>query len=66
MVDYKDSPYESNEQYGVGNYSDLADTLRSLKEEIRSCKENNERIIQAQEKLAEVNTMILHSLLDLS
>ena len=47
MVDYKDSPYESKEQYGVGNPSYLAVTLRSLKEEIRSCKEDNDRIIQA-------------------
>ena len=50
MVDDKDSPYESEEQYGVGNSSDLENTLRSLKEEIRSCKEDNDRIMQAQEK----------------
>ena len=50
MVDYKDSPNESEEQYGVGNSSDLADTLRRLKEEIRSCKADNDRIMQAQEK----------------
>ena len=50
MVDYKDPPYEFEEQYGVGNSSDLADTLRSLKEEIRSCKANNDRIMQAKEK----------------
>ena len=31
MVDYKDSPYESDEERG-GHSSDLADTLRSLKE----------------------------------
>lgn len=31
MVDYKDSPYESDEQHG-GNSSDLVDTLGSLKE----------------------------------
>lgn len=34
MVDEKDSPYESKEPYGVGKSSDLAVTLRSLKEEI--------------------------------
>ena len=45
MVDYKDSPCESNEQYSVGNYPDLADTLRGLKEEIRSCNANNDRIM---------------------
>jgi len=62
MVDYKDSPYEYKEQYGVGNSSDLAVTLRILKEEINSCKEDNEKIIQSQENLAEVNTIILQSL----
>jgi len=37
MVDYRDSAYGSDEQYGVGNSFDLEDTLRILKEEIRSC-----------------------------
>ena len=45
MVDYKDSSYESEEKYGVHNSFNLADTLRSLKEEIRSCKKNNDRIM---------------------
>jgi len=33
MVNYssRDSPYESDEQHGVGNSSDREDTLRSLK-----------------------------------
>ena len=62
IVDYKDSPYESEEQYGVGNSSDLTITLGSLKEEIRSCKVDNDIIIEAQEKLAEVNAFILQSL----
>ena len=47
MVDYKDSPYESDKRRGVVHSSDLADTLRSLKEEIRSCKVDNDRIIQS-------------------
>ena len=45
MSDHKDSPYESEEQYGVGNSSDLAVMLRSLKEEIRICKVDNDIII---------------------
>ena len=45
MVDYKDSLYESEEQYSVGNPSDLAVTLRILKEDIRSCNEDNDKII---------------------
>jgi len=32
MVDKKDSPYEPEEQYGVGNSFDLVVTLRRLKE----------------------------------
>ncbi len=44
MVDYRDSPYEYEENYGVGNSSDLAVTLRSLKEDIRSF---NDRIMQS-------------------
>jgi len=47
VVDYRDSPYESEEQYGVGKSSDLEVTLRSLKEEIRSCKVDNDRIMQS-------------------
>jgi len=64
MVDYNfwDSPYGLYEQYGVGNYFDLKDTLRSLKEKIRSYKADNDIIIQEQEKQAEVNAVILQSL----
>lgn len=62
MVDYKDSPYESKVQYGVGNSFDLVVTLIRLKEDIRSCKTDNDRIMQAQEKQAEVNVVILQSL----
>lgn len=36
MVDYKYSPYESDGKCGVGNSYDLADILKSLKEEIRN------------------------------
>jgi len=47
MVDYRDSPYESEEQYGVGKSADLEVTLRILKEEIMSCKVDNDRIMQS-------------------
>ena len=61
MVEYNfwDSPYGSDEQRGVGHSSDLEDTLRILKAEIRSCKADNDKIIQGQEKQAEVNAVIL-------
>ena len=45
MVGYKYSPYESYEKRGVGSSSELVDTLRSLKEEIRSCKAYNYKIM---------------------
>ena len=49
MVCYssQDFPYGSNEQRGVGYSYDLVDTLRSLKAKIRSCKADNDRIVQA-------------------
>ena len=65
MVDYRDSPYEFEEQYGVGNPFDLEVTLRSLNKEIRSCKVDNNKIIQSQENLAKVNAIILQILSDL-
>ena len=42
VVEYIESPYASDEQHGVGHTFDLVDTLRSLNEERRSCKENND------------------------
>jgi len=65
MVDYVESPYKSDEKCGVGYSFDLANTLRSLKEEIRSCKADNDRIIQAQEKQGEVKAILLQNLSDL-
>lgn len=62
MVEYKYSPHELDKQCGVGNYFDLVDTLIRLKEEIRSYKEDNDKIMEAQEKEAEVNVIILQSL----
>lgn len=64
MVDYgsRDSPYGSDEQHGVGHYFDLADKFRSFKAEIRSGKEDNDKIMQAREKQVEVNAVTLKSL----
>eukprot|EP00253_Pinus_taeda_P007730 PITA_07730 len=47
VVDYIESPYASNDKHGTRNTSDLEDTLRNLKEQIRSCKADNDWIIQA-------------------
>lgn len=74
MVDYssRDSRYRSDEHPKDGYSLDIKDTLRILNEEIRSCKEDNDRIIQSKEKIskaqerqAKVNVIILESLSDL-
>ena len=65
MVEYIYSPYELDERHGFGHSYDLASTLRSLKEEIRIFKADDGRIIQAHEKQAEVNVVILQSFLEL-
>lgn len=54
MVDYisRDSPYRSIENKGDEYSPDIEDTLRSLKAEIRSCKADNNKLIESQEILA--------------
>ena len=53
-------------QGGGQNSYDWMDTLRSPRDEIRSDKEDNERlVIRAQQKQAKVNEIILRSLLDM-
>jgi len=53
MVDYssQDSPYILDENHGDGYSLDIVDTLRSLKAGIRICKEDNDKMIQSQERL---------------
>lgn len=47
MVDYssRDSPYRSDEQPRDEYALDITETLRILKEKIRSCKVGSDRII---------------------
>ena len=54
MVDYnsRDTPYISVGQLGDGYSPSVVDTLRSLREEIISCKEDNDRLVEAQEIIA--------------
>lgn len=54
IVDYRscDSPYISYEQHGDEYSLDIEYTLRSLTIEIRSCKVDNDKIIQSEERLA--------------
>lgn len=84
MAEYSshESPYRPNvnsmewekfvKQQGDEYSLDLVDTLRSLRENIRILKANNNRLIEAHEILArahrkqvEVNAVILQSLSDL-
>lgn len=54
MVDYssRDSPYrflrQQGEEYSLG----IAKTFRSLRAEIRSYKEDNDKLVKVQERLA--------------
>lgn len=45
VVEYIEYPYAFDGQHAVGHSSYLADTLRSLREEIRSCKVDNDKIM---------------------
>ena len=74
MVDYnsRDSPYILVGQQGDGYSPNIADALRILREDNRSHEAKNDKLIEAQkilaraqEKQAEVNVVILHSLSDL-
>jgi len=49
MVDYSscDSPCRLIWQHGDGYSPDIVDTLRSLRENIRSCKVDNDRLVEA-------------------
>lgn len=54
MVDYSscDSPYRSTRKKGGKHSPSISYTLRSLRAEIKSCKEDNDRLVEAQEILA--------------
>ena len=54
MVDYSscDSPYRSVEWQGDEYSPNLADTMRSLKVDIKSCKAYNNMLIESPERLA--------------
>jgi len=56
---------ESDERRAVENSLDLAETVRSLMNELQSCKANNERLIKVQEKKIEINAVLLQSLSDI-
>ena len=65
VVNYIEYPYASDGQCGVGNSSNLEEKMRILKEEIRSCKVDNDKIMQAQDKQVEVNAILRQTLSEL-
>jgi hypothetical protein len=52
---------ESNERREVETPPDFAETVRSLMEELQTCKANNERQIKEQKKQTEINAVLLQS-----
>jgi hypothetical protein len=56
---------ESDERRAVETPPDLAETVRSLRAELQSCKADNERLIKEQEKQTEINAVLLQSLSDI-
>ena len=56
---------ESKERREIGTPPDLAETVRSLMVELQSCKADNERMMNEQEKQTEINVVLLQILFDL-
>ena len=56
---------ESDERRAIGTPPDLVETVRSLMVELQSCKADNERMMNEQEKKTEINVVLLQSLSDL-
>jgi hypothetical protein len=50
---------EYDERRVVETPPDLVETIRSLMEELKSCKDDNERMIKEKEKQTEINAVLL-------
>ena len=55
---------ESNGRRNQETPPDIAATMRSLRVELQSCREDNERMRKAQEDQNQINAAILQSLTD--
>jgi hypothetical protein len=53
---------ESNEHRKRMESLELVETIRSLKMEVQSCRDDNERMLKAQEEKNQLNTQLLQSL----
>ena len=56
---------ESNGRRNQETPLDIAATMRSLRVELQSCREDNERMLKAQEDQNQINVAILQSLIDI-
>jgi hypothetical protein len=56
---------ESDERKFMETPSDLDEIVRSLMDELQSCKADNERLINQKEKQMEINAVLLQSLSDI-
>jgi hypothetical protein len=54
-----------NKRRAVETPPDLVEIVRSLMAELQSCKVENERLINEQEKQTEINVVLLQSLSDI-
>jgi hypothetical protein len=50
---------ESDERRAVETPPDMVEIVRSLRTELKSCKDDNERLIKEQEKQTEINSFLL-------
>jgi hypothetical protein len=58
----RDQEIESDERRNVDTPSNMAETMRILKEKLQIYRTDNERLIQAQEQQNELNVVLLQSL----
>jgi hypothetical protein len=56
---------EYDERRAVETPPDLAETIRSLRAELQSCKADNERLIKEKEKQTKINIVLLQILSDI-
>jgi hypothetical protein len=56
---------ESDERRVIETPPDLVETVRSLKVELQSYQDDNEKLIRAQEKLIELNAVLLQRLYEI-
>ena len=64
-IQVENAKIESNGRRNQETPPDIAATVRSLRVELQSCREDNERMIKAQEEQNQLNASMLQSLTDI-